>query len=253
MNLRNKIFAVVLAAAITGGIRLAGAQTNQSDNRPQPEQLPQARPGLSASDVRQEVRQLASDLDNPHYDYSKVPTQLRQTFVDVRSVTQDMDPDQARQLRMELFQQVMPALQRNRERIQKAMEMAFLKDLQAPLGATDDEFAVIEPLLEKVVEAQREADGGTNRFRRFGQRTGANNRQTNQQQQQLSPVDQADQALQDAVDDPNSNADLIKTRLDTLRQAKSKAMQDLSVARDALRSVLTLRQEAVLVDRGLLD
>jgi hypothetical protein len=43
------------------------------------------------------------------------------------------------------------------------------------------------------------------------------------------------------------------SELDTLRQAKSKASQDLTVARDALRAVLTVRQEAVLVDRGILD
>jgi hypothetical protein len=118
---------------------------------------------------------------------------------------------------------------------------------------------VIQPLLGNVVDAMREADGGTARFRRFagfGGRAGQQNNNTPngpQNAQPLSPVDQATQDLQTAIDDPNSNADVIKTRLDTLRQAKSKATQDLAVARTALRAVLTVRQEAVLVDRGILD
>jgi septation ring formation regulator EzrA len=112
-----------------------------------------------------------------------------------------------------------------------------------------------------VVEAQDEAGGGTARFRRLGgnNRPQNNNNQNNTQNnspqnaQPLSPVDQATEDLQTAMDDPNTNADVIKTRLDTLRDAKSKAAQDLTVARDQLRSVLTVRQEAVLVDRGILD
>ncbi len=238
------ILVLVVASSIAVGASLAAAQANPPNNQPQP--------ALTPNELRLEVRQLGRDLDDPNYDYSKVPVRIRQVFTDMRNVTEGMDQDQVRQLRTEMFQEIGPAMQRNQAKIQRAMQMAFLKELQAPLGCTDDEFAVIEPLLEKVVDAQREADGGMARFRRFMPRPAQQNNSQNNQQQ-MSPVDQASVDLQTVLDDPNSSADQIKARLDTLRQAKSKAAQDLSVARNGLRSVLTIRQEAVLVDRGILD
>ncbi len=248
MKITSQIAVVIAALSLSGGVRIASAQANRGDNSAQQQQQS---PVVTQQGLQQEVRQLAADLDDPNYDYSKVPDRIRQSFQDMRSVTNSMDPDEAQQFRMGLMQQVLPAFQRNQAKIQKAMQMAFLKDLQEPLGATDDEFAVIRPLLEKVVDAQSEAGGGTARFRRFGPPGQPNN--NSQNAQPLSPVDQATTDLQTAIDDPNANSDVIKTRLDTLRQAKSKASQDLMVARDALRAVLTVRQEAVLVDRGVLD
>lgn len=256
MKTSRKISIFIIVLSLAMGARIAAAQANRPDNQAQP---PQPDRIVTQTGLQQEVRQLATDLDDPNYDYSKAPDRIRQAFQDMRTVTNNMDPDEARQFRMDLMQQVLPVFQRNQAKIQKAMQMAFLKDLQQPLGASDDEFAVIRPLLEKVVDAQNEAGGGAGRFRRFGGFGGAPGQQNNNTQNAapnapaLSPVDQATQDLQAAVDDPNINSDVIKTRLDTLRQVKSKASQDLTVARDALRAVLTVRQEAVLVDRGVLD
>jgi hypothetical protein len=250
----GRIFTFALATATAMGCGVAMAQTTRPDNNGgRTFDLPEPRPGETASDVRQEVKQFVADLDNPNYDYGKIPDEMRQMWSDVRSVSQSLDQDQARELRMELFQQVFPAIQRNLTRFQHAIEMESVKGLQAPLGASDDEFAVIQPLLFNVVEAMRDANGGNFRFRQFGPRQNNNAQNSQNSQQQLSPVDQASEALQTAIDDPNSDPDLIKTRVDTLRQAKDKATQDLTVARNALRAVLTVRQEAVLVDDGILD
>jgi hypothetical protein len=255
MKTSSRISVLIIVLSLVAGARIAAAQANRPDNQaqPQPDRV------VTQTGLQQEVRQLAADLDDPNYDYSKAPDRIRLAFQDMRTVTNNMDPDEARQFRTDLMQQVLPVFQRNQAKIQKAMQMAFLKDLQEPLGASDDEFAVIRPLLEKVVDAMRESDGGAARFRRFPGFGGPPGQQNNNTQNgaqntpALSPVDQATQDLQAAVDDPNINSDVIKTRLDTLRQVKSKASQDLTVARDALRAVLTVRQEAVLVDRGVLD
>jgi hypothetical protein len=258
MKTVSKISVFIIVLSVAMGARIAAAQANRPDNQPQQQQQQPDRI-VTQTGLQQEVHQLAADLDDPNYDYSKAPDRIRQAFQDMRTVTNNMDPDEARQFRMDLMQQVLPVFQRNQAKIQKAMQMAFLKDLQEPLGASDDEFAVIRPLLEKVVDAMRESDGGAARFRRFNGFGGPPGQQNNNTQNPapnapaLSPVDQATQDLQTAVDDPSVNSDVIKTRLDTLRQAKSKATQDLTVARDALRAVLTVRQEAVLVDRGVLD
>ena len=59
--------------------------------------------------------------------------------------------------------------------------------------------------------------------------------------------------LQAVLDDPNSSPEQIKARLDSLRQAKSDAREQLVQARKELIDVLTQRQEALLVQRGLLE
>jgi outer membrane protein TolC len=48
-------------------------------------------------------------------------------------------------------------------------------------------------------------------------------------------------------------AEQIKAKLAALRAAKQKAAQDLATARQSLRQLMTLRQEALLVLNGLLD
>jgi hypothetical protein len=167
-------------------------------------------------------------------------------FRDFRAINQTMDPNQAGTWRQQMMMEFLPVIQRNQVKFQKAMQMAFLLDLKEPLGATDDEFSALLPALQKVSDAMRESQGGAGRFR-FGP---PNTQQPNQPQ---SSVDKASTDLQAALDDPNSSADLIKTRLDVLRQAKAKANQDLFEARNELRSMLTVRQEAVLLDRGIMD
>ena len=45
----------------------------------------------------------------------------------------------------------------------------------------------------------------------------------------------------------------IKTKLDAYRAAKTKAKDDMTKAQDDLKGVLTARQEAVMVQYGVLD
>jgi hypothetical protein len=87
--------------------------------------------------------------------------------------------------------------------------------------------------------------GGGNNQRQFGGGFGATT--------QPSAVQNALQDLQTTLDDQNASPDAIKTKLQTLRDARSKAKQDLVVAQADLKSVLTQRQEAVLVLMGMLD
>jgi hypothetical protein len=210
-----------------------------------------AGPPASQQQVRDEVRQLLNDLDDPTYDYSKVPPRIRQVFQDMRSATQSMDPDQAQQFRSDMMQLAIPVIQRHQAQIQEAMQMAFLKSLQEPLGSSDDEFSALKPGLEKVVQAMREAGPG---FPGFGRGPGGpGGFGPPPSGQPVSEVDKARQELQATLDNADSGPDVIKAKLDSYRAALKKAKQDLAVARDALRSMLTVRQEAVLVDRGILD
>jgi hypothetical protein len=228
----------------------AGAQANSNSNST-------ASPGQ----VREEVRQLIRDLNDPNYDYSKVPERMREVFQDFRAATSSMDPDQAQQFRGDLFQQLFPVLQANAQKIQEAIRMSFLNSLQKPLECSDDEFAAIRPYLEKVVDAWQAMQIGRFRPPTPNSSSTGNNNQGGAAPQRprtmmglpLSPMQQAAQDLQTAIDDPSSSGDLIKTKLDTLRQAQIKAQQDLTVARQQLKDLLTQRQEGVLVEYGLLD
>ncbi len=66
-------------------------------------------------------------------------------------------------------------------------------------------------------------------------------------------VEQRSRELREVLRDEKVEADQIKAKLTALRAAKEHAVQQLINARQNLRQVITLRQEAVLVLNGLLD
>lgn len=117
--------------------------------------------------------------------------------------------------------------------------------LKAELKTTSEEWTVIQPLLQKVVEKQRAIFAG-----RFGGRRGGSGAGGASGGQSGMP--EAD-ALRTAVDSDQTSNDDIKAKLAALRDARKKAVTELDQAREDLKKVLTLRQEAVLVSRGILD
>ena len=129
--------------------------------------------------------------------------------------------------------------------------------IKQALGASDDEFAAIQPKIQAVMQDQRDANPRT--FGMFGGRGGGPGGGRFGGGGGFGPttepsvVQTALQDLQTTLDDQNASPDAIKAKLDTLRQARTKARQDLAVAQADLKSVLTQRQEAILVLRGLLD
>jgi hypothetical protein len=237
---KTSTLALALACALFIAMRSVPAFAQAGGNGNQPQQM-----AFTPEQLQSEVSGLAHDLDDPNYDYSKVPDRMRQIFQDFRSVTQDMDPDRAQAFRQQMFQQIMPVMQRNMAKIQAAMQFSFVNNLQEPMGCSDDEFQALKPSLLKVVQAAQ-ADQMAN-FRGFG---GGGQ---GQGQQNLTPLQQATQDLQTALDDASSTPDSISSKVDAVRLAKDKADQDLKAAREELRQLLTIRQEAVLVTQGLLD
>lgn len=136
-------------------------------------------------------------------------------------------------------------------------QQRMMENLKTQLNATDDEFAAIQPKLQTVMALERDVNprprmfgrggpgGGPNRF---GGGFGGGGVTT-----QPSAVQTALQELQQTLDDQNASPDLIKTKLDAVRDARAKAKQDLVVAQQDLKSVLTQRQEAIMVLNGYLD
>lgn len=131
------------------------------------------------------------------------------------------------------------------------------------LGASDDEFAAIQPKIETVMRLQRDANaGGRGMFgggrggpRGGGPRGGGpgGGGFGGPASTQPSPVQDALTDLRTTLDDQSASPDTIKAKLEALRQARTKSKQDLAVAQQDLKSVLTQRQEAVMVLFGMLD
>jgi hypothetical protein len=133
-------------------------------------------------------------------------------------------------------------------------QQRMMDNLKTQLGASDEEFAAIQPKIQTVMTLQRDVTtrprgmfgrGGPGGRGGFGGFPGATT--------QPSAVTTAMQDLQTTLDDQNASADTIKSKLDAVRNAKAKARQDLVVAQQDLKSVLTQRQEAVMVLNGYLD
>jgi hypothetical protein len=141
--------------------------------------------------------------------------------------------------------------------------------MKTELKITDDkEWAVIQPLLQAVQDKQRAVGmlraggfGGGGRQRGGGNGGGGNGGGGNGG----APADQGTPNpnrptpapetgdLKTALDSDSTTDDVIKTKLTALRDARKKAEADLDAAREDLKKVLTLRQEAVLVNMGVLD
>ena len=116
--------------------------------------------------------------------------------------------------------------------------------LREALGATEEEWTVLAPKVEKVQMLSMQTRGGMmmgmGMFIMGGRGT-------------ETEVMKASQALGQVLKDKDSTPGQIKTALQVLRDAKAKAKADLEQAQKELKEVLSVRQEAVLVQWGLLE
>ena len=133
-------------------------------------------------------------------------------------------------------------------------QQRMMERVRTNLGFTNDtDWSAVEPLVQKVMDAQREARfGGMGRM--FGRNRGGNNADQGGGNRpnifgQSSP--EAD-ALQKAIDD-NAPAGQIKDLLAKYKAAQKTKQAKLVAAQADLRKVLTVKQEAAATLSGLLD
>jgi len=110
-----------------------------------------------------------------------------------------------------------------------------LENLKGRLGISDTEWQVIKPRLKAVYD----------RVRSRGSSMGGS-------QQAGTEVENRRRELRELLREKGAKVEQIKARLTALRAAQEKARQELGRARQDLRRLLTLRQEAELVLDGLL-
>ena len=134
--------------------------------------------------------------------------------------------------------------------------------LKSSLKVTDDEWGILQPLIEKVTTKQRDAMSG--RFGGFGGRggpggdrgpggnTGGGNTGGGAPGGDR-PGAAESQALRDALEKDGTSAADIAAKLTAVREQRKKAAAELTAARADLQKVVTARQEAVLFSMGILE
>ena len=144
--------------------------------------------------------------------------------------------------------------------------------LKTAMKATDEEWAVIQPLMEKVRDAQREAGPGFGRPGGFGGPGGPGGRppggpeaqgengeggRPERRERGGGPEGRGGspeaQALRTALEDEKTTPAELQAKLTAVREQRKKGAADLAAARENLKKVLTTRQEAVLVAMGVLE
>jgi hypothetical protein len=140
------------------------------------------------------------------------------------------------------------------------MQRMMTERLKEPLGASDEEWKVIQPRLLKVMNLSRQVSGRGRGMMMFGGPGGPGGRGgqrtrpgTGQPQREPSAVEKATQELQEVLRGKTAKPEQIKAKLTALRTVKEKAKKDLAIAQKELKKDLTVKQEAILVLSGYLD
>jgi hypothetical protein len=129
-----------------------------------------------------------------------------------------------------------------------------MNQIKEQLGASDDEWKVISPKVEKVMTAQRETFGGGGGFGRGGFGGGGRGPGGGGgDQAPTTALGKAAQDLRTTLEDKNAAPETIAKKLSAMREAREKARKDVADAQKDLKEILTQRQEAVLVINGMLD
>jgi hypothetical protein len=118
----------------------------------------------------------------------------------------------------------------------------MMNNIKEQLEVTDNEWKVLSPKVERVLLAQAEVRG-LGRIRGF---IGAN-------ALPQTPVTIAQTELQAALENKDMPPEGIARRLAALRAARDRARVTLQEAQADLKDLLTQRQEAMLVNMGMLD
>jgi Spy/CpxP family protein refolding chaperone len=136
----------------------------------------------------------------------------------------------------------------------RAQFMQQMNDrLKAQLGVTDDEYKALQPKIEAVMTAQRSTRGGGFGGGRNRGGNGGTPAAADPNAPPPTPTQAATTALQATLDNKDAKPEEIKEKLTALRDARAKAKEELAKAQADLKELLTQRQEAVLVNMGLLD
>ena len=134
------------------------------------------------------------------------------------------------------------------------MRQRMSERMKEMLGASDDEWKVLQPKLESIQQRQRESNGMGGMMMMFGGGGGGFRPPgAPADDQPKSDVQQKTADLRTVTDNKDAKPQEIKAKVDALRAAREKAKADLQKQQAELRDLLTIRQEAVLLTLGVME
>ena len=136
------------------------------------------------------------------------------------------------------------------------MRQRMSERMKEMLGASDDEWKVLQPKIESIQQRQRESSGmgGMMMMMMFGGGGGGFRPPgAPADDQPKSDVQQKTADLRTVTDNKDTKPQEIKAKVDALRAAREKAKADLQKQQAELRDLLTIRQEAVLLTLGVME
>ncbi len=128
------------------------------------------------------------------------------------------------------------------DRVQGTLQKVSTDTLKQQLKVSDDEWAALQPKIQKVVDAAYAAGVPQQQFMLMG---------FHPSNKGPSSVSLAMRELRAASKDSTNKPDVIAEKLEAWRAAKQQAQQQYTAAQRELIEVLTRRQEAVLMLAGL--
>jgi hypothetical protein len=126
------------------------------------------------------------------------------------------------------------------------MREQMMNRFKTQLGVSDEEWAVLQPKIEKVTKAQSEA-------RIWGRGWGGRGGDNNNADQNQSALAKAASELRTALENKDTPPDEIVKKLTAVRDARTQAEAAVEAARKELKEIVTPRQEALLVTLSILE
>jgi len=219
-------FAIVIALLATP-LMVARAQLQIDPNNMTPEQ----------QEMMQQMQDMGQQVQQAIQDKGLDPQEL---FAPMQqAIANGGDPMEAMSQIM-IDKGLLSADQLNR--LFGTMRSLALSTIRQQLASSDEEWAIIQVKLQRVVVAMSDAEQD-----QFGRLTGRFIGGTNN-----SPMEAARKDLAAALKDPNISQERLHIVVGNWRREHEKAKAELEAARADLTRVLTLRQEAVLLTIGVL-
>jgi hypothetical protein len=202
-------------------------------------------PRIDTQKYEDQVKQLMEQMQKPDFDFQQFRQGMRDLMQQFQEETKDMDPDQIDKLRQQMMERLQPLFQQNMPTIIQRMRQGMMDSIKKELECTEEEFTALRPSIQAVLDAQQVLGIASGR----GPRGGFGGAQSGQ----ASGLQKAKDDLHNALADPQASPSEIKFKMEAFQLEKKRAMQELALAQNNLRSLLTIRQESILVSNGLLE
>lgn len=134
------------------------------------------------------------------------------------------------------------------------MRQRMSERMKEMLGASDNEWKVLQPKIESIQQRQRESSGMGGMMMMFGGGGGGFRPPgAPADDQPKSDVQQKTADLRTVTDNKDAKPQEIKAKVDALRAAREKARAELQKQQGELRELITIRQEAILLTLGVME